>query len=220
MAVPEARITVRRRRIQNALWPIVFIVIGLGWKYPLLGFVVPIVMITGIAGSFSHGRYVCGNLCPRGSFFDRLLTHVSLRRHIPSAFRNTWFRVIVLAALMGFMVYRIAQDPASWRHWGRVFWLMCAVTTGIGVVLGIAIHPRAWCSFCPIGTLQSFIGGRKRPLRIDPALCIECRLCERACPFDLPVMSHKPAGIVREPDCLRCSECVAACPKQALSFRE
>ena len=210
----------RRRIIQWILLWIMVITIGLGWKYPLLGFSVPLVMITGIMGSFFNGRYVCGNLCPRGGFFDRILAHISLKKPIPPFFRLPALRISILILLLGFMTYRILQNPLSPAHWGRVFWLMCVITTSIGVVLGILIHPRSWCSFCPIGTIQSYIGGGKNALLIDPEICIECGLCEKICPFDLEIVKHRKEGIVSEPDCLRCSECVDVCPKNALSWPE
>ncbi|MFC1736814.1 4Fe-4S binding protein [Candidatus Hydrogenedentota bacterium] len=70
----------RRHIVQWCLLPIVLITIGLGWKYPLLGFSVPVVMTAGFVGGIFRGRYVCGNLCPRGSFFDRILLRVSRGR--------------------------------------------------------------------------------------------------------------------------------------------
>ena len=86
------------------------------------------------------------------------------------------------------------------------------------IVLGVLIHPRTWCSFCPMGTMQNAIGGGKRQLRIDSDSCVECRQCEQACPFDLPIVKHKNSGRVSERDCLRCSECVAVSPKKALTW--
>ncbi|MBP8951649.1 MAG: 4Fe-4S binding protein [Armatimonadetes bacterium] len=212
------RINVRRRTTQWLLAPLVIITIGLGWKYPLVGLIVPTVMLIGIIGGIIRGRYVCGNLCPRGSFLDRMIAPISLKRPIPEFLRKPAFRWIVLAAMMGFMVFRISQNPSDIMHWGRVFWVMCLATTAIGVVLGVLVHPRAWCSFCPMGTMQSKLGGHKHTLQIDGAACKSCGLCAKACPFGLSPMDHKDAGILEERDCLKCAECTAACPIGALTF--
>ncbi len=210
----------RRRIVQWVLLWVVVATVLLGWKYPLLGFSVPAVMLTGVAVSLRRGRYVCGNLCPRGAFFDRVIGPVSRGRGIPPFFRNVRFRVILLALLIGFMVYRISLNPGDIRHWGHVFWLMCVITTGIGVLLGVFLHRRAWCAFCPMGSAQNFIGGGKRPLLIDGASCIGCVRCEKACPLDLKILRHKDGGVMGERDCLRCSECVPACPRGGLSWGE
>jgi ferredoxin-type protein NapH len=209
---------IRRRRIQWALAPIVIITIGLGWKYPVLGFSVPIVMLMGTAGGLLNGRYVCGNLCPRGSFFDRLISRVSLGKEIPAFLRRMPLRWIIFAAMMGFMVLRVSQNPGDWRHWGRVFWLMCVITTAIGVVLGVLFHPRTWCAFCPMGTMQNAFGGGKGQLLIDAALCKECRVCERACPIQLAIVQDKGEGRLTSRDCLKCPECTSVCPTKALRW--
>lgn len=214
----ESQDVVRRRIIQWCLMPIVLITIGLGWKYPLLGFSVPVVMLTGMVGAVIRGRYVCGNLCPRGSFLDRVIAPVSRKKDIPDSLRNMPWRWLVFAAMMGFMTFRIAQNPTDIYHWGRVFWLMCVITTSIGVVLGLAIHPRTWCSFCPMGTMQSALGGSKRQLTINSELCRECKLCEKACPINLPIVKHKDNGRLLERDCLKCPECIASCPHEVLSW--
>lgn len=206
----------RRKAVQwGVLW-IVLITIGLGWWFPWLGFSVPIVMLVGVVGSLFNGRYACGNLCPRGSFYDRLMAPISPNRPIPQWLRSKILRWALFVLLIGLMAVRILQHPLDPMHWGRVFWMMCLVTTAVGIPLALLIHPRTWCSFCPIGTVQSAIGGHKNQLRIDGDLCRSCALCEDACLMGLSIVGHKDTGIVSEPDCLRCSECVAVCPANAL----
>ncbi len=207
-----------RRIIQWSLLWIVIITIALGWKYPVLGFSVPLVMLAGFIGSLFNGRYVCGNLCPRGAFFDRIMSVPSPQREIPRIFRNMVLRGVIFIGLMGFMTYRLLQNPSDIYHWGYVFWQMCVITTGIGIVLALIVHQRAWCSFCPIGTLQSAVGGGKNQLKIDSDACIECGLCEKNCPFDLTIFSYKNQGCLPDRDCLKCSECISVCPKNALKW--
>jgi len=212
----------RRRALQWCLVPVVLVTIGLGYWYPVFGYTVPLVMVAGMIGGVLRGRYVCGNLCPRGGFLERAVGLVNRRRSIPGFLRHMGLRWLIFAVLMGLLVVRISQRPPDtplWQHVGRVFWLMCVVTTGIGVVLGVLIQPRLWCAFCPMGTMQNLLGGGKRQLRIDAESCIACRLCEKACPLNLSIVKHKDGGRLEERDCLKCAECVAACPRQALSWQ-
>ncbi len=217
-SLKQARL--RRKIMQHALWPIVVIVIALGWHYPLLGFTVPFVMIMGMIGGVLRGRYVCGHLCPRGGFFDRVIAPFSLKRSIPPSLRKRTFRWAFFGLLMTFMLYRISLDPADLDHWGRVFWLMCVITTAVGIALGIFIHPRAWCSFCPMGTLQSALDRGNIRIRIDGPACIGCRACEKACPMNLTILKYKDEGVLTDADCLKCPECGAACPRNALEMRK
>lgn len=209
---------IKRRVIQWGLMWIVVITIGLGWKYPLLGYSVPVVMLAGIIGSLIWGRYVCGNLCPRGSFLDRLMSLASPKKDIPGFFRHPALRWTVFSGLMAFMLYRGLQDPTNLSHWGLVFWSMCLWTTLLAVILGLLIHPRSWCAFCPIGTLQAAVGGGKGQLLIDADRCKGCRICEKACAFNLAIVEHKDKGYLPSRDCLKCSECTTVCPIKALSW--
>lgn len=194
-------------------------VIAVGWKYPLLGFAVPAAMLTGILGGFSRGRYVCGNLCPRGSFYDTIFSYVGGNRPIPALLRSSGFRWIIMAVLMGFMTWRIAQNPGEWQHWGLVFWSMCLITTAVGIPLGMIYRSRSWCSFCPVGTMASAIGGTKYQLEIAHD-CRQCGICEKQCPMELSIARHRDSGTLPHHDCIKCSSCVDSCPREALSWPE
>jgi len=196
---------------------VMLVTIAFGWKWPMLGFTVPVAMVVGIGGSFLRGRYVCGNICPRGSFYDTLFRLIGGSRPVPSFLTSMRFRWGVLAILMSLMALQIAQNPGDPLHWGRVFWLVCLVTTAVGVALGLYYRPRTWCSFCPVGTMANAIGGDKDQLVIG-ASCKSCGVCEKSCPMDFSIVGHKAEGVLPNRDCLKCSSCVASCKVGALSF--
>jgi ferredoxin-type protein NapH len=212
-----AQLSRLRGRIQIWLLLLVPAVIVGGWWYPYLGFLVPVVMVMGMVGGLFRGRWVCGWACPRGSFLERIMRRLSFHLGIPHFLRNYVLRWALFGVLMGFMVWRLSLNPGDPEHWGRVFWLMCTITTSVGVILAVLFWPRTWCAFCPVGTCAGTVGGRKRPLQIE-AGCRECRACEAACPLALPIVKYKDAGELGENDCLRCGACVAACPFDILHF--
>lgn len=192
-------------------------VIIMGWKYPLFGFAVPLAMIAGITGGFFRGRYVCGNFCPRGSFYDTIFSYVGGNKPVPELLQSRRFRWVIMAVLMGFMTWRIAQNPGEWRHWGTVFWSMCLITTAIGMPLGMFYRSRSWCSFCPVGTMASAIG--RDTFRLEIAHhCRQCGICEKHCPMGLSIAEHRDAGVLPHRDCIKCSSCLDACPSKALSW--
>lgn len=194
-------------------------VLALGWKYPLLGFVVPIAMLTGMIGGALRGRYVCGNICPRGSFFDTFFAKFGPSRPIPEKLLGIKLRSLVMIGLMSFMTFRLAQNPGNLEHWGLVFWQMCAITTAAAMVMGFLYRPRTWCAVCPVGTIGNLAGGEKYQLTIAES-CRSCSLCEKSCPMGHQIADFKDRGFVRERDCLQCSTCVNVCPATALALEK
>lgn len=192
-------------------------IIAIGWKYPVLGFGVAAAMLTGMAGGLFRGRYVCGNICPRGSFFDTFFRFVSGTRPVPALLQDIRFRWLTLALLMGFMASQIARNPGDPMHWGKVFWLMCATTTTLGVLLGMVFRARTWCSFCPVGTMAAAIGGGKEQMLIDDS-CRSCKACENHCPMGLAIVDYRETGTIPHRDCIKCAACQDACPTSALSW--
>lgn len=196
---------------------LVVLVIAAGWYYPYLGLMAPLVMGAGMVGGLFRGRYVCGNFCPRGSFLDTWMSAVAGRRSLPSWVRRPWFRGLVMTGLMGFLGWRLAQNPGSLEHWGFVFWQMCFLTTLAALALGLAFSARAWCMVCPMGSMQAFEGQGRYPLQVA-ADCRACQRCEQNCPMGIPVTAYRGTGQVTHPDCIKCSRCLASCPTSSLSW--
>ena len=186
-------------------------VIALGWKYPLLGFIVPAAMGAGIIGGFLKGRWVCGNACPRGSFLDSWFSYVAGKNKMPEILKSIRFRWLVLSLLMGVMTLRLLQNPSDFHHWGIVFWQMCAVTTLAAVGLGLRYSTRSWCSICPVGTMAGTFGKGKHSLQVSSS-CKACGLCEISCPMQLEIARFRHVGQSEEKDCIKCSGCISACP--------
>ncbi|HPS90615.1 MAG TPA: 4Fe-4S binding protein [Methanothrix sp.] len=192
---------------------IVLIVSIGGIFYPKLGYFLLLVFASLMIIAPFRGRWFCGNLCPRGSFVDFWLSPLSRKIKIPPKLRSMWIRTPIFVILMGFMIFRIIRTEGIVDKIGMVFVTLCILTTSIAILFGIIIAPRTWCSFCPMGTLQRAMGGKKHQLKVDREKCIECKKCQKVCPMQLPIIE-----IPDNPDCIKCGRCVEACPKGALSF--
>jgi polyferredoxin len=184
-----------------------------GIFYPKLGYLLLLVFASLMVIAPFRGRWFCGNLCPRGSFVDFWLAPLSRKLKIPPKFRSMWLRIPIFFALMGFMIFRIAQTEGIVDRIGMVFVTLCIITTSIAILFGVIIAPRTWCSFCPMGTLQRAMGGNRYQLKVDTEKCIDCGKCRKVCPMQLPVNE-----IQYKPDCIKCGRCVEACPTHALSL--
>lgn len=187
-----------------------------GLWFPALGYFLLLVFAAIFLISPFRGRWFCGNLCPRGSFVDFWVVKISRKSKIPKFFRSFWLRIPIFVLLMGFMGYRVASVIGTLNTFdkiGMILVTMCIVTTAIALLVGSYFSPRAWCSFCPMGTAQRLLGGNKYTLKLDKDKCIKCKKCDKVCPMQLEVHKGEPL-----PDCIKCGRCVEACPKDALHF--
>lgn len=192
----------------------------IGFFYPAIGFIALICMIAPIAFALRKGRWWCGNACPRGSFYDRILAKYSPHRKIPAFLRTTGFRtfmVLFIFTMFGIQMYHAWGD---WNQMGQVFWTIILITTIVGVTLSFIYAPRTWCSFCPMGTLSSWVSPRSgnlpagyRRITVSENCTTKCKLCSAVCPMQLkPYESRNREEGFLHPDCIKCGNCVKGCP--------
>lgn len=193
--------------------------------FPAVGLVAIICMIGPVWMSVYRGRHWCGNICPRGSFYDHVISHISRKRKIPAFIRSVGFRlfmVLFIFAMFGIQMYFAWGD---WGAMGRVFWVIILVTTLVGIALGFFYSPRAWCTFCPMGTLSAWVAPRHakpsfKNIRVDDS-CIVCKKCRKTCPMQLT--PYKAKGMetgMMDPDCIKCGKCIPKCPKRSITMQD
>src|SRR5512133_936287 len=105
-----------RANRQHALGALFMILLPLGWFYPVVGYFIPLCMLVGIGLAVRKGRSWCNWMCPRGSFADSYLKFISRKIKVPSFFRTTPLRVLVLAFLMSMLTVQIVKlwpDPLN-----------------------------------------------------------------------------------------------------------
>ena len=95
---------------------------------------------------------------------------------------------------------------------------------GVGVlaVVGILWARRFWCRYlCPFGAIMG-LTNRFSALRLhhDPEKCAPktCKAaCLKSCPMGVTSLTRLKS--IDATDCIRCGDCVAACPNGALTLR-
>ncbi len=169
-----------------------------GYVVPLTAvvfFIVPIVF------TLFFGRTFCAGVCPLGALQDLFAVHpVSLKpwiRYVLGLLPVIYLGLAVLYSATGtdFIVCRYDPFVSFFRINGTslLFFLGGAL-----LLTGIFIA-RPYCRFlCPYGVILNFVSRFSRKhLSITPTTCINCKLCENACPYDA---IDKPEGLVVKND--------------------
>jgi Fe-S-cluster-containing dehydrogenase component len=98
---------------------------------------------------------------------------------------------------------------------------------------GQPVYIKTQCNHClePACASSCFVAAytktRQGAVVYDPSVCVGCRYCMIACPFEIPAYTYEQAVTPRIMKCTMCAPriaegklpgCVQACPKEALTF--
>lgn len=206
-------------QVKPYLYWIFLAFMAVGFVYPAIGIAALVCMLAPVVLAPFKGRYWCGNYCPRGSFFDRIMSRWSGKRPIPPMLRSRGFRSFMVVFIMTVFTVQIVPAWGNLAAMGQVFLLMIGVTTVVGIALALRYNPRTWCAFCPMGTMANWASKADAlPITVASS-CVSCGLCKKVCPMELaPYREKNDQGVFQQADCLKCSRCIEICPKGAVAF--
>lgn len=214
----------------------VLVAIGGLWE-PKLGLLVIFVMTGLTISSFFAGRYWCGNICPHGSLFDKIIMPISQNKKIPEFLKSKPMIFGFFAFFMFNFLRKVLNAVKLWGTFdfldklGFVFVSAYLMVLLAGGILAIFINPRTWCQFCPMGTMQKAthklgkLAGityktEKKITISEPDKCVKCGKCSKVCPFQLtPYLEFSENNQFDNPNCIKCSTCIKNCPLNLLSLK-
>ncbi|MEW5784646.1 MAG: 4Fe-4S binding protein [Bacillota bacterium] len=189
-----------------------------------------------LAGGLA-GRFICGWLCPFGLLQDLLKRGSRIRLRLPKYLPALKFLLLPLVVLLPAVVVDqygfgspyfcqficpagtltaglplLASGPEFYHLIGPLFWFKLAL---LFLILAAAvIYYRPFCRvLCPLGAFWGLFNRIAYFRLIAAPSCAACGRCSQTCPVQLTL-----PGQLNSSECIRCLDCVKACPHGALKF--
>jgi polyferredoxin len=189
-----------------------------------VGLAAIVCMIAPIVTSFVKGRFWCGNLCPRGSFYDNIVQKYSRKKKVPAFIKSIYFRTAATLLMLTMFTIGMIKNWGDLYGMGLVLYRLIVVTTIIGMLLPLFYNHRTWCNFCPMGSISSLVSffrnnkNKASLLQVNKS-CVSCKVCDRSCPMGITPREFKGDALSHK-DCIQCSSCAYVCPKKSINYIE
>lgn len=114
------------------------------------------------------GRVHCSKYCPRGSLFGVFLDKISFKNNLPKSINNKVVRNFMLIWMMAMFSISLVMAGGDFTKSAFAVVRMMAMSTVVGIIMGVIFKPRSWCVICPMGYSTSLIEAhQKKKLRAD-----------------------------------------------------
>jgi len=192
----------------------------------LTGFIIGLL---GLAATLVFPRPFCGWVCPLGTMFDFIgeigrVTKIAAKP-IPH-WLNEKLRVFAYGVAIILILMTLVQGSLACISACPAFWICSKFSAGIPIITILFLFiililslrvKRGFCRFvCPYGALTGLLMPLTRyKIQGNLEVCINCRLCYRACPMGIDFLAEFE---IKSPHCISCGECKMACPKCGLDW--
>lgn len=183
-----------------------------------------IMMLSLFLISLAGGAIFCGWICPFGTiqeYLGRVAEKLGIRKKNliskkwDRIFRNFKYIVLIVVLIQSARYFKLVfetYDPyyTIFNLWSSDITLTAVAVLGVTLILSLFIE-RAYCKyFCPLGAINGIMN-RINIFRLkkDRKSCIDCKLCDSACPMDIKVSESED---IKDSSCTKCMKCSDSCP--------
>lgn len=179
-------------------------------------------LIAKIIGPLIFGRAWCSYACWTAMILDLLpykrpeykrIRYLGMVRYI----------YFFLSLSLVLFIWFILKDPLEPQSTTELYWFIGGniLFYTAGIVLAFKLRDnRAFCKYvCPVPVLQKITSTFSLlKMKIDPAKCIDCGICEKVCPMDVKLLEYKNNNQrVLSTECIWCGACTYECPNNAVT---
>ncbi len=188
------------------------------------------------------GRLICGWMCPFGLVQDLIykIPLFSKKKNLPGHKWLRYLRYVILGLFVMILPSVVVNIAGMGKPWfceficpgGTLFGgiplvaLNASLQKAIGfryfwklslliviLVLSVKFY-RPFCKYiCPLGAIYGLFNPVSfYRLKVDKDKCIHCTACQKACGMDIKVWENP-----NSPECIRCGNCKAVCPRYAIT---
>jgi polyferredoxin len=202
-------------------------------------------ILTWLVITFIFGRIYCSTVCPIGTLSDLF---IRIRRRIPALDKKFSYRKQTRLPIHILMIYAICllagavAVPYIIEPWNimrniasainpsaiEATWINLGLGIGTGITAGIVsfvmiaayslLRGREFCThICPLGTAMGLLYEHNiYHIEIDRDKCVYCGKCEENCKSSC---IKTVSAYVDNSRCIRCFDCLAVCPEEAIRFQ-
>ncbi|MCK5743346.1 MAG: 4Fe-4S binding protein [Caldisericia bacterium] len=181
-----------------------------------------VVLAALVLSLLAFGGGFCGWMCPMGSVQEWLyrlrkkIWKKDIKLPLPLHKALRWFRYALLAFILIMTYVKVdlvfkALDPFNALFtWGDHTSVVGLIVLGIVLVLSFVIE-RPFCQYaCPLGgAIQPIAKLSATGITRNEETCINCGICDKECPYQLPISTVKN---VNRGLCIECLRCIDECP--------
>jgi polyferredoxin len=166
-----------------------------------------VLMVIAFLLSVAFGGVICGWVCPLGTFQEWLgkigkkLFKKKYNQFIPVKFdKYLRFSRYIILILVIYMTATSAKllfqsvDPyfALFNFWSDEVSVTALIVLGVTSLLSLFVE-RPWCKYaCPYGAVLGIFNlFRVFKIRRNKPTCINCKMCDKACPMNISVSSSE-----------------------------